>query len=278
MPIPALQAAAVLSGKAVAAFNAASFAKDKVNGNLPDDNSIAPDSIVAVFGNFVTQNNQAFNAMTQPLPTVLGGVTASINGNRCGLLFVGPTQINLVVSALVFPGQGEMAVTNNDGSVRIGMLPVASFGPGIFAYNSAGTGLPSASTTLDGFAYQSVVNADGSAHAIDPGTPQRPNRLVLFGTAWRRAPIGSVRVALQGVPCTVEYAGPAPGFAGLDQANVVIPPQLSGAGNVSIAMSVVVNGSIVGRPANVNAQGPTPIIRKDRHSLMPELDCALSMR
>jgi uncharacterized protein (TIGR03437 family) len=87
----------------IAVFNAASFAKDKNNSNQPDANSIAPDSIAAVFGNFVTQNNQSFNATIQPLPTTLGGVSVTVNGAPAGLLFVGPTQINLVIPGRCSP-------------------------------------------------------------------------------------------------------------------------------------------------------------------------------
>jgi uncharacterized protein (TIGR03437 family) len=247
---------------AIAVFNAASFAKDKTNSNQPDANSIAPNSFVAVFGNFVTQNNGSFNAPTQPLPTTLGGVSVTVNGTPAGLLFVGPMQINLVIPGGVQPGQATMTVTNNDNSMRTGTFPVAAFGPGIFTFNAGGTGLPSAQTTFDGVTYTPVVNGDGTPHDVDAGTAQRLNRLVLYGTGWRNAPAGSLQVALQGVPCTVEFAGPAPGFTGLDQANVVVPPEMSGFGNVTVTMTVVVNGSVVGRPANVDAQDQPQVVIK----------------
>jgi uncharacterized protein (TIGR03437 family) len=247
---------------AIAVVNAASFAKDKNNSNLPDANSIAPDSIVAVFGTFVTQNNQTFNAQVQPLPTTLGGVSVTVNGAPAGLLFVGPTQINLVIPGTAQPGQATMTATNNDSSTRTGTFPLVAFGPGIFTFNNAGTGLPSAQTTFDGVAYTPVVNGDGTPHDVDAGTAQRLNRLVLFGTGWRHAPAGSLRVALQGVPCTVEFAGAAPGFSGLDQANVVIPPEMSGFGTVTVTMTVVVNGVVVGRPANVNSTDMPQVVIK----------------
>jgi uncharacterized protein (TIGR03437 family) len=45
---------------------------------------------------------------------------------------------------------------------------------------------------------------------------------------------------------TVEYAGPAPGFFGLDQTNVVLPAALEGAGAVTLTLSVgdVVSNSV----------------------------------
>src|SRR5262245_38690795 len=67
--------------------------------NFNPDKRVAPDSIGAAFGQFVTQNNQTFVANTQPLPTTLGGVRVAINGVNAGLFFVAPSQINLLVPA-----------------------------------------------------------------------------------------------------------------------------------------------------------------------------------
>src|SRR5437879_5141686 len=76
----------VLAQQTVTVINAASFNPDRI---------VAPDSIAAAFGAFVTQGNQSFSANTLPLPTTLGGVRVTINGVNAGLFFVGPTQINL---------------------------------------------------------------------------------------------------------------------------------------------------------------------------------------
>src|SRR5262249_24955193 len=156
----------------LAVLNAASFEKDKTSSNA-DPNSIAPDTIVAVFGNFVPQNRQSFSAQSQPLPTILGNVSVRVNGTLAGLLFVGPTQINLVIPSGLIPGQATMIVNNSDGSTGAGTFPLAAFGPGIFTFNAAGTGLPSASTTFDGVTYTTVVNGNGTPRDVDAGTAQR---------------------------------------------------------------------------------------------------------
>src|SRR5215510_1064926 len=78
----------VSAQQAINVVNAASFT---VN--------VAPNSIAAAFGNFVTQNNQNYFAQTRPLPTMLGGVSVKIGGVDAGLFFVGTTQINLLVPA-----------------------------------------------------------------------------------------------------------------------------------------------------------------------------------
>jgi hypothetical protein len=63
----------------------------------------------------------------------------------------------------------------------------------------------------------------------------------------------------------VEYAGPALGFTGLDHAHVVIPPSLSGSGMVILTMTVVVNGSVVGPPANANPQNQSQVAIRIRN-------------
>ena len=68
----------------------------------------------------------------------------------------------------------------------------------------------------------------------NPGGDLR-TRLAIYATGVRYAAMETLRVvfrdgadAERSLP--VEYAGPAPGFFGLDQLNVVLPPELDGAG------------------------------------------------
>ena len=63
--------------------------------------------------------------------------------------------------------------------------------------------------------------------------------LYLFGTGIRgHSGLGAVRATIGGTTATVEYAGPAPGFAGLDQVNVVVPRSLAGRGEVPVVLTV----------------------------------------
>jgi uncharacterized protein (TIGR03437 family) len=72
----------------------------------------------------------------------------------------------------------------------------------------------------------------------DNGSDTR-TRLAVYGTGFRHAETVTAteqdtagnRYALK-----VEYAGGAPGFFGLDQVNVLIPPDLDGAGEVSLSL------------------------------------------
>jgi uncharacterized protein (TIGR03437 family) len=60
--------------------------------------------------------------------------------------------------------------------------------------------------------------------------------LILYGTGIRGAG-NNVGVTIGGITATVAYAGPAGTTPGLDQVNVLIPPQLAGHGTVDVVLS-----------------------------------------
>ncbi|MCG3159846.1 MAG: hypothetical protein JMDDDDMK_00871 [Acidobacteria bacterium] len=243
-----------------AVVNAASFSAD----------TLAPDTIAAVFGPFQTQNNQAAIANTLPLPTTLGGVKVSVNGTDASLFFAAPGQINLRVPGNVADGAAVFTITDATGATRSGTVSINRAAPGLFTANASGTGTAAGFATSDGVAFQSLLNPDRSERPVDPGTRAKPTYLVLFGTGIRNARADNpndangvaeaVTATVQGVPATVAFAGKHPDFDGLDQVNVVLPPELSGFGRVRLRL--VVNGqpsnfvtlTIGGAPPAINLQ------------------------
>lgn len=242
----------------VTIVNAASFASDSV---------LAPDSVAAAFGVFKTQNNQVYIAPGTPLPTTLGGVKVNIGGTDAPLLFVGLNQINLIIPASLPDGNATVTVTNSDNTTSTGAVTIVRASPGIFTFSATGQGVPIAQTTTGGAApVINVFNADGTLRELSAGTTAAPNYLVLYGTGFRNAPAANpgdanrvaeaVTATIQGLPAEVLFAGPQ-GFAGVDQINLKIPPQLSGLGLVKIRLTVN------GRPSNVtvvNFGGDTPVV------------------
>ena len=110
---------------------------------------------VAAFGAFVTQNGQSFSASTIPLPTMLGGVSATVNGVPAGLFFVSTTQINLLIPSQTADGEATIVVTSSDGSTKSGTFTVVRSQPGIFTANS-NLIVPAGQTTFDGLTYEQV--------------------------------------------------------------------------------------------------------------------------
>lgn len=220
----------------VVAVNSASF----------DIDALTPEMLTTFFGAFQTQNNQSFTANGLPLPTTLGGVRVTVNGTEAGLFFVSPTQLNCMVPANVADGVATVTVTNADGSTRTGTVTIKRASPGLLTQNASGRGTVVGLTTFDGATYEPLVNPNGTERPVNPGTAARPNYIIIFGTGLRNTPADNpndangvaeaVSVTIQGVPATVAFAGQSPSFAGLDQANVIIPPQLAGAGQVTLRL------------------------------------------
>ncbi|HKX28465.1 MAG TPA: DUF4394 domain-containing protein, partial [Blastocatellia bacterium] len=231
--------------RTLAATNAASFSTA----------GVAPSSLVSIFGQFLTNNGQTFIANSQPLPVSLGGVSVTVNGMNAQLLAVTPTQINLMMPATAILGTAPqslgtatMVVNNSDGSINMGTTALVRSAVGIFTANGSGSGTAAALTTTDGVTFQSTINPDGSARGISAGTAATPNFLVLYTTGISLAPAAipgdgngvaeAVTIMIGNAPATVTFAGPAPGLSGVEQVNVMIPPQLAGAGTVPITMTV----------------------------------------
>jgi uncharacterized protein (TIGR03437 family) len=198
-------------------------------------NASTAGSIVSLFGSGLASG--IMKATGVPLPPALGTTSVQVNGIPAPLFYVSPTQINFQVPWEV-SGQQHVSVTVTAGNqmsapVSLNLAPLA---PGIFATNGAGTGqgavLIAGSSSLAapvGFAtgsrpaargeYLSIyatglgpVTSPPSSGAPSPGnspptTTTTPT--VLIGGA--SAPI-------------VQFSGLAPGFVGLYQINVQVPP------------------------------------------------------
>lgn len=190
---------------------------------------LAPGSIAAAFGaNMATRIE---SAQYLPLPLEIAGTRVRLIDSRGGehaapLFFVSPGQINYLVPEGMALGGGRVIVTINGTQVSEGALQIVESSPAVFTSSFTGRGLPVALTTFDGASYDGVVNPDGSARPVSPGSAWRPNYLLLFGTGLRHS--GNLRIRIGGQELTPMYNGAQGSFAGLDQVNVALPPNLPG--------------------------------------------------
>jgi uncharacterized protein (TIGR03437 family) len=216
------------------------------------DKTVAPDSIVSVFG-----ESLASSVITAglPLPTSLGGLTLifrdAAGDHPAALAYVSPGQINAVVPSGLAPGSATVILRNAGGDQASGTVTIAAVAPGLLTVDGSPTGV--AAATVE------TVHADGSVSAqdvfqcaankcvavpIDLGSDGDQVVLTLFGTGIRHwvTPFfqTTVTVRIAGQDLTPSYAGPQPQFPGLDQVNVTLPASLRGTGNTSV--SVVVAG------------------------------------
>lgn len=190
---------------------------------------LAPGSIAAAFG--ANMATRVESAQYLPLPFEIAGTRVRLidsrgAGHAAPLFFVSPGQINYLVPEGVALGGGRLIVTINGAQVSEGAVQIVGSSPAVFTSSFTGRGLPVALTTFDGASYDGVVNPDGSARPVSPGSAWRPNYLLLFGTGLRHS--GNLRIRIGGQELTPMYNGAQGSFAGLDQVNVALPPNLPG--------------------------------------------------
>ena len=211
---------------------------------------LASESIAAVFGSELATETRIADSL--PLPTTLGGSTLAVRDSMglerpANFFFVSPGQINFLVPSGMMNGWATAIITSGNGSVSIGTAQILTVAPGLFAANANGMGVAA------GVALR--VKADGSQTferisreeaqnrfvpvPIDLGTESDQIFLLLYGTGFRfRSNLTAANVTIGGANSEVTYAGLAPGFEGLDQANVRIPRSLIGRGDVNVVMTV----------------------------------------
>ena len=208
---------------------------------------LASESIAAAFGVRLADSTAA--AGTLPLPTQLADTMIKVKDSAgaerdAPLFFVSPNQINYQIPVGVSLGIAGVTVYRNGAIVASGTTPIIPVAPALFSANASGEGVPAALLLRvrgSELFYEPVARYDGQQFVpveIDLGPVGDQVFLILFGTGFRSAGASSgARVTIGNAAAEVLYAGPAPGFAGLDQANVRIPRALIGKGEVSIAFT-----------------------------------------
>jgi uncharacterized protein (TIGR03437 family) len=200
-----------------AAVNAASFAP-----------ALSPGSLFSIFGRYLAADEAQADSL--PLPTQFPGMSVTLNGRALPLLYVSSTQINAQLPFDV-RGAATLRVTTPNGFSEI-PIDIADVAPAIFvAYTDQGQ-------------VPAVLHANGVL--VSPSAPAKTGEVVLIfltGLGQVNGQINCGQAAPASPPLTVtaqvqveigsgsrlspEFAGLAPGFAGLYQVNVEVP-QLAG--------------------------------------------------
>ena len=225
-------------------FNAASFA--------PITNPVAPGEFVSIFGSGLAGSTQS--AQNLPLPITLGSTQVTVNGRSAPLLYVSPTQINLLIPFATSEPFATFQVTNNTVASNQVTVYTNLTAPGVFTFTGLG-----GVTYAPGIGPAAVLHLDYTLVTSDsPAAPGETLVLYLTGLGAVTPPVadgaagpsnppstanefGSIGVDVydaSGVDtdATVSFAGLAPGFAGLNQINFVVPNNAaSGMGYVDVS-------------------------------------------
>jgi uncharacterized protein (TIGR03437 family) len=171
--------------------------------------SVAAGEIVSLYGTLLAAGTA--QAISHPLPTQLSDAQVLVDSTAVPLFYVSATQINALIPSSV-SGLVTLTVKNGAGQNTVNVLIEAAV-PALFTQNSSGSGLAAA--------------LDTSNTAVNNNNPLHSGSFVeLYATG-----LGTVTptVTVGGMNCPVSFAGPAPGFIGLDQINCMLPAKLIGA-------------------------------------------------
>jgi uncharacterized protein (TIGR03437 family) len=201
---------------------------------------LAPNTIATIYGKNLAYSTQSLtpgDVSGGILPIVLPGtgVVVQVGGIPANLYYVSPTQINFLVPSSFF----QVPANLPPGPVNVQVVIDSSTGPLISVQ------LAAAAPALFQLDPQNAVATRADGSVITPAAPAKPGDVVvLYATglgqttppiAYRELPTsaawltqaGDFQVVLDGVPLdprAILYAGIAPGFAGLYQINVILPP------------------------------------------------------
>jgi len=198
--------------------------------------TIAPDSWASAFGSgLAARTTVAELDGDGQFPLEVDGVTVEVAGQPARIHFVSPGQVNFLVPSSLSPGLVTVVLRSAGmGRVFSGQVQLLTAAPALFSQDSSGAG-PGA-----------ILNAvTFEAGPFQVETPEQTGddkrtRLALFGTGFRFASELRAIVTIEDgrqffLP--LEYFGPAPGFFGLDQANLALPAELDCAGTVQVAVA-----------------------------------------
>ncbi len=212
---------------------------------------LAPESITAAFGDKLATQSQI--AIGLPLPTQLAGTTVKVKDSggmerNAPLFFVAPNQINYLVPSGTAIGTATVIVTSGDATVSTGSINIAAVAPGLFTANASGQGLAAAVALRvkenGAQSFEPIAQFDAVQNRIVPipidlGPATDQLFLILYGTGIRfRSSLSATAATIGGTASEAIYAGPAEGYAGLDQVNLRIPRSLAGQGVVNVVLTV----------------------------------------
>ena len=199
---------------------------------------VAPGSLATIFGTGLASGTDSASAF--PLPTTLDGASVTMGGISAPLVYASPTQINFQVPSSVQSGSVALVVNGPGGASASFTVTVTASAPALFQSSVNGSSAPAASGSVISV-YLTGIGAVNNA--VADGTPASASPLET-ATATFSATIG-VQSA------TVQFLGRAPGYAGLDQANIQVPTLPSGSyplvitvgGYLSASATISVSGS-----------------------------------
>jgi uncharacterized protein (TIGR03437 family) len=183
---------------------------------------VAPGSIATIFGTNLA--SATVQAPSYPLPTTLGGTTVTVEGVAAPLFYVSSGVINFQVPSATPAGSATLTVQAPDGTSSAFDFTVIAEAPAIFqtgvnhavAQNSDGSTNSDSSPAAAGSVLTIYMTGQGPVTNPVTDGDAAPTSPLSYASATFSAAIGASSA-------TVQFLGLAPTFAGVAQANIVVP-------------------------------------------------------
>jgi uncharacterized protein (TIGR03437 family) len=225
---------------------------------------ISPGAWISIYGTnlaYTTRGWLSSEIVGGKLPTLLDGVSVTIDNRLAAVSYISPLQLNVQVPDDTATGPVQLAVTTPQGTATI-TVPMQTFSPGLFMYGAA-NGRYVAAQHAD----YSIVGPPG----LYPGSssPAKPGEVIIlyttgFGPTSPPTPSGQVVTSAEpvanlsaigmtigGQQAQVQWAGIT--IAGVWQLNVQVPP---GAASGDASIVAQIGGKSTQGGAFVTVQGP----------------------
>ncbi len=197
------------------------------NAATGDPSAIAAGSIASIYGQGLASGTSTSSGYPIPGATV-AGASVTMNGTTAPIFYASPGQLNVQVPYAV---SGPVTVAVSVGGVPQGTanITVKSAAPTLFTLAQGRAAALNPDTSVNSSARPVAGGAVLSLYATGLGAVNPP---VATGAAAGGNPPSSstqgVTATIGGRAATVQFAGAAPGYAGLDQVNVIVPQMASG--------------------------------------------------
>jgi uncharacterized protein (TIGR03437 family) len=223
------------------------------------DGPVAAESIVIATGSRLATG--AATANYDRPPTTLAGTTVNVIDSagvtRPAVLFsVSANQVIYQVPPGTAAGTATVTIQAGDGVAATAQVQIAAVAPGIYTLNSAGLARAYVLRSSNGNLFvEDVFDIDATgAVAARPITISNGDQvtLMVYGTGFRAAG-GDLSVTAGDIIAPILYAGPQGVQPGLDQFNILIPPEL-GTGTAQVVQIVLTAAGQTANAVNVTVQ------------------------
>jgi uncharacterized protein (TIGR03437 family) len=205
---------------------------------------LAPNTIGSIFGtnlSWATYGVQSIDVADGVMPTSLVNVEAYFEGWPVYLYYVSPQQINFLVPSVLLPGNFNFWVARQGTRGPIVTVTLQAAAPAMFQLPSGAV----IATHIDGSLVSSSAPATAgevvTLWATGLGNTDPPLEDGMLPTAAQSiGQLNQLEVWINGAalnPAAILYAGVAPGFAGLYQVNVRLPPQLPANPDIQLVLA-----------------------------------------